>query len=122
VRQHEAHGQPEPPPVMVAGAQALKFYRGLAREHQEEMQPVLAQDQIDFAVMGASAGIEQAFAQVHVRRLLLPVEVVRQLPLVVCLFQMVMANQRLMPEVSFLLEASVLLLGARGPFCLVERA
>jgi hypothetical protein len=108
---------------MVAGAQALKFYRDLAREHQGEMQPVLGRDQIDSAATGASAGIEQALAQVHVRGLSLPVEVVRQLPLAVCLFQMVMANQRLMPqEVSFLLEASVLLLGARGPFCLVERA
>jgi hypothetical protein len=37
VRQHEAHEQREPLAVMFAGAQALKFYRDLAPEHQGEM-------------------------------------------------------------------------------------
>jgi hypothetical protein len=75
-------------------------------------------------MMGTSAEIVQAFSQVHVPGLLFPVGVVRQLLLAVCLFQMVMAKQRLMlQEVSLLrLEASVLLLAADAPACLVERA
>jgi hypothetical protein len=74
--------------------------------------------------MGTSAGIVQALSQVHVPGLLLPVEIVRQLRLAASLFQMGMANQQLMlREVSFWrLEASVLLLAADGPVCLVERA
>jgi hypothetical protein len=66
----------------------------------------------------------QAFSQVHVPALLLPVGVVRQLRLAASLFQMGMANQQLMlQEVSFWrLEASVLLLAADAPACLAERA
>lgn len=74
--------------------------------------------------MATCSVIVEAFFQVHVPSLLLSVRVVRQLRPAACLFQMVMATEPLvLQEVSLLrLEASVLLLAARGPVCLVERA
>jgi hypothetical protein len=71
--------------------------------------------------MATSGGIAEACFQVRVPGLLLPDAVVRQPALPVCLFQMVMANQRL--EASLLrLEASVSLPAARAPVCFFERA
>jgi hypothetical protein len=84
----------------------------------------LGQDRIGSAVLGTSAAIVLAFSQDYVPSLLVPVGVVRQLRLALCLFQTLMVNQRLMlREVSFWrLEASVLLPAERGLVFLVERA